>query len=476
MEDRATLDPELFRLFSQAVKDGLEYVKYRKEQGGYIGHYIRWPELSWREHGLPDFADASVGSGPIDYKDAFGGLAAFLGRWPGSTYEEFDSKKSVSWNSVYEYFRSNELLAERSFINDEFGRTTVELFIERLIDRYIHMYSNFDFDKEAFFSIYKPIEEGLLSDKLTINILVPILMLTFEENEIALDEGAKVIRMSKEIQLARAPNSSFSYGRHPLVESSATHALLLTNYWMPNGSLFSRYLDRNGYPLPTIDSFFAALRMTILKDWIFPAANTTGRLGSTYEANLPSLEASPFEYPASFEDGCWNDEVPIISSDQIKEGGKLFRALEQLSNEKSKFNFAVKRFNMAHLRESEEDTTVDASIGMEALLSDSNEEMTHKLAMRIASLSVLDTGKLDPTQIMQEVKDVYRFRSAVVHGDLKNIERRREVVTGGKKILTATLALNILAMLLRVLANNPTYLTDVKTLDRDLLMGRFRPV
>ena len=52
---------------------------------------------------------------------------------------------------MYEYFRSNELLAERSFINDEFGRTTVELFIERLIDRYIHMYSNFDFDKEAFF-------------------------------------------------------------------------------------------------------------------------------------------------------------------------------------------------------------------------------------------------------------------------------------------------------------------------------------
>ena len=70
---------------------------------------------------------------------------------------------------------------------------------------------------------------------------------------------------------------------------------------------------------------------------------------------------------------------------------------------------------------------------MEALLSDSNEEMTHKLAMRIASLSVLDTGKLDPTQIMQEVKDVYRFRSAVVHGDLKNIERRREVVTGEKE-------------------------------------------
>jgi hypothetical protein len=110
---------------------------------------------------------------------------------------------------------------------------------------------------------------------------------------------------------------------------------------------------------------------------------------------------------------------------------------------------------------------------MEALLSDSNEEMTHKLAMRIAALSTLDSIKSDPTQIMKEVKDVYRFRSAVVHGDLKNIEKRRKVVIDGKSISTAVLALNTLAMLLRVLTNNPSYLRDVKKVDTDLLMGRF---
>ena len=144
---------------------------------------------------------------------------------------------------------------------------------------------------------------------------------------------------------------------------------------------------------------------------------------STYSANLPPLERIAVrEYPSSFEDGCWNDDVQTLSSDIIKDVGKFFRALEQLSSKESKFNFAVKRFNLAHLRESDEDTTIDAAIGMEALLSDSNEEMTHKLAMRIAALSTLDSVKSDPTQVMKEVKDVYKFRSAVVHGDLRTLK------------------------------------------------------
>ena len=439
-----------------------------------MGHYYRWPELTWRENGLPSFGEAPIGAGPIDYKDAFGGLAAFMARMPGAAYEEFDSDKTASWQALYEYFRSNEVLHKRAFFKEEIGRTTVKLYIERLIDRYVHVYEKLNFDEKKFLCIYRPIEQGLLSDRLEIAILVPILMLTFNESAITLDVGAKVIRMSDAIQLARAPDRWLSYGRHPLVESAATHALLLSDYWLPNTSVFSRYLDRNGYPRQTIDSFFAAIRMTTSHKTGY-AQLITQPVGwaSTYEANLPPLDrVAVREYPISFEDGCWNEDVPVLSSELISESGKLFRSLEHLSTERSKFGFAVKRFNLAHLRETDEDTTVDAAIGMEALLSDSNEEMTHKLAMRIAALSTLE-GSSDPLQVMRDVKQVYGFRSAIVHGDMSKIEKRREVTRDGNKISTAALALSTLGMVLRALARNSAYLTDVTAIDRDMLLGKF---
>jgi hypothetical protein len=474
MEETVILDAELFRLTRDAVKDGLAYVKYRQEKGGYIGHYYNFPTLSWRENGLPSFSTAPIGSGPLDYKDAFGGLG-LLGRMPFATYEEFDKDNTASWKAVYEYFSKIEVLRERSFFhNKEMSRVSVHLYIERLIDRYIHVYARLDFDENDFLLIYKPIEEGLLSDKLTINILVPILMLGLDENEISLDDGAKIIRMSDSIQLARAPDRGFSYGRHPLVESAATHALLLSDYWLPNTSVYSHYLDRTGYPRQTIDSFFAAIRMiTSHKTGYARLITQPVAWTATYEANLPPLDlVSVREYPISFEDGCWNEEVPTLLSDAAKESGRLFRSLEQLSSERSKFGFAVKRFNLAHLRETDEDTTVDAAIGMEALLSDSNEEMTHKLAMRVAALSTLE-GRSDPVEIMRDVKQIYGFRSSIVHGDMNKIEKRREVVKAGNKISTAALALSTLGMVLRALARNPAYLADVTAIDKDMLLGKF---
>ena len=47
---------------------------------------------------------------------------------------------------------------------------------------------------------------------------------------------------------------------------------------------------------------------------------------------------------------------------------------------------AVRRLNLMAMRTADEDCVLDITIGLEALLHDGNQEMTHKIALRAAAL------------------------------------------------------------------------------------------
>jgi hypothetical protein len=81
----------------------------------------------------------------------------------------------------------------------------------------------------------------------------------------------------------------------------------------------------------------------------------------------------------------------------------------------ARFERARKRFGDAYDRRPPEDRLIDCRIALEALvLSDSNQELSYKAAMRIARL--LGQSGDERLTLFERVKRLYNARSTVAHG------------------------------------------------------------
>ena len=125
------------------------------------------------------------------------------------------------------------------------------------------------------------------------------------------------------------------------------------------------------------------------------------------------------------------------------------------------------------MREDQEDAILDATIGLEILLSDGEaQEVTHKLGLRLAALSTLVPGyEEQATQVFHDVKkSIYPYRSAVVHGNDKRASKIGKTRAGGANT-AVRLAIQYLAMAVRAIAAHPQYLNPA-AIDEDLLIKK----
>jgi hypothetical protein len=190
---------------------------------------------------------------------------------------------------------------------------------------------------------------------------------------------------------------------------------------------------------------------------------------SSYKADLvPLQKTSVKDYPPSFEDGCWNQAVPMVSTKELAEAAQLFLRIRELQTTKSGMAIALRRLNSSSLRTNGEDGLLDAMIGLEALLSDGSQEMTHKIALRLAALyKLVDPAK--STDVFKEIKRIYGFRSKIVHGS-GDLDTEGTLDRGMKKIPIVEAAVEHLRTALDVLIQHPEYF-DVARIDRELLIG-----
>ena len=233
------------------------------------------------------------------------------------------------------------------------------------------------------------------------------------------------------------------------------------------------------YPLRLIDTFFASVRIATGLDTGY-AQLLTRPIGwaSWYKATLPPLEGTTTRaYPPCLEESRWNEDVPTLRPGQLGATARLFVRLRQLleSGSHQRLQLAVNRLNRCALRADDEDGVVDSAIGLEALLSDGNQEMTYKIGIRMAALAIL-SGHPDPPAVVADMKAVYKYRSAVVHGDASQLAKCRTMKRDGQSVPTAQVALEYLRLALRVVAERPEYL-DAKAIDEGLLLraGRLPP-
>ncbi|MFN0168669.1 MAG: hypothetical protein ACKV22_19775 [Bryobacteraceae bacterium] len=462
-------DATLFAAFAEAVSKALEYVRRRQAETQTISTHADWPELRWRENGMPSFSTKF--NAPKDYADALLPTFGYLGSSTGEKKPEFT--KEGAFLRLMECLRANPRTAQHCRADLRIFEAHVRVLVGSLTDRYVHVNLTTDFTAQAFVPIYIPLEAVLLCERLSAAFLVPILFLKPACRHFAIGGGVQVVRMSEHIQLARAPRDR--PGEHPAVQSCATHALALSVYtfqnddWLDLGYAIS---DPQVYPLRLIDAFFASVRIVTGFDTGY-AQLLTRPIGwaSRYRASLPPLEGTTTRnYPPSLEKFRWNETIPVLHSSQLQEIAHLFIRLRQLleSGSHPRLQLAVQRLNSCALRVGDEDGIIDSAIGLEALLSDGSQEMTYKVGMRMAALALV-SGHPNPSAVLAEMKAVYNFRSAVVHGDVSHLSKRRTLQREAHSVSTAQVAMEYLRLAIRVVAEHPEYL-NVKSIDEGVLL------
>lgn len=463
------------QLLLKSVEEGLSAVEKAKASGGYIGAYYDFPTLSYKKNGLPDLS-SSISSGPTDYRNCF---------------LSFDNKPLInrkditSFGDLLRFVREHPNLHNRFGVEDKTSTSNVigieidEIIItsgiKDSIERYIHKFNSFEFDEQKAIIAITPTLSYIFDHNLTIDIYVPILFLSFQFDEYKVADGIFVERISDEHHLARHKVESYNTSTHKAVISSATHALVLKGWHVPNHERmwhFNILSNPRAYPLDLIDKFFGALRISSSVDTGYAQVYSQAVGWAAHcIANLPYLEgATVRSYPGWFENYYWNLEViPDISMETMEKARKAYNNI--ISSTENSINLSVKRLNRCVVRDAEEDSVLDVTIAMETLLSDDgNQEMTYKLAMRVGALSTLDPafGK-SPQQAFRDIKRIYSYRSAIIHGS-KNLEKKRIIkIDEENEVAVYALAVDYLRMILRILLEYSIY-RDPKQIDNGLLL------
>ncbi|PFX51355.1 hypothetical protein COL31_16170 [Bacillus pseudomycoides] len=329
--------------------------------------------------------------------------------------------------------------------------------------------------KEQLIKLYQPLENRVLFKDLYVDIYIPILFTKFKVKEHKLTDSISIVEMSEVFQKSRSQIESFSEGIPEPVLMSATHALKLENYRIENMNSWTGHHifgDFDRYPLEQINAFFNTLRvnnfLTGYAQIISSPINWTER----YTADLLDLKGTSVRmYPVEFNNYYWNkDAFPIVDEVRLKEIQMIFKEL--VEKEYKKINLACSRLENSFYRKEEGDKIIDIVIGLESLLSDKEKgEITYKLSLRAAYLlqfSSLGDSKLD---VFNNMKAIYAYRSAIVHGqNQKNLERRRyiENVEGDKKLVLEVAEI-YLKECIKVLIHKPEFL-DATVIDKKLIL------
>jgi hypothetical protein len=469
------IEVEFEQKICSAVKVALDAIEAHRNSGGLFMDEFDWLELQYWQNGMPWFTKSN--SAPPNYASPFYWVP------PDSGMSEANDGRAVDpTDASPEFALLERLITENDFLRERIlpaGKWdpgadgtlpkivtfSARYAARKIASRYVHLYHSTRFDATQFKAVFDSYKRGVFAEKLPVDICIPILFVRFSFDEVRIDEKIKISRMDDEFQLARGSQRSYGVGSHELVMGCATHMLVLESWEVSNGNhfnLFQRFASRDYYPLDHIDRFFAALRAT--------SAIPTGYCqlllrpvgwADQWKAGLPTYlyGATTRAYPGVFEDFYWTrPTLPELSVSDAATCGSAFRRL--LEATENSLSIGVRRLNLCYCRDDEEDSLIDATIALEALLSDGeHQEMTHKLALRVAAVSQLYPGQLKSgQQIFDEVKKVYTARSRIIHGKTRKIPGSRAMSATRTPISDAPeIAREHLRTVLRVLVEYPQY-------------------
>mgnify|MGYP000574926758 CR=1 FL=1 len=450
--------------------------RLKREPPNYLPKHWFWHKLEKWDNGQPRFVNTNHDDdAPPDYSRAFQHKQGTVVSDEAKACSDFVRSDDALVKRWLRFFEGIDVLSEEHVdMVDKVLPALVQALPGDLVDFCRHSGGVTDEALQRAADLYLAY---LFDDHLRGDIWVPILFCGFDTDTHQLSESVEIQRIPEDVQLARASISTPGLGANDCVVSCATHALVFTDCFVKNRNdrgPRSVLGERAAYPRPIIETFFAALRACTCISTGYPQMFMVANgWVSHFKAHLPTVAGvSVREYPVRFDDFWWLVEsVPTVGETVLDDVTALFSDLMTLKNKA--LQLACKRLNQCSLRSDEEDSVLDATIGLEALLNDGKHEMTHKIALRIAALFGLNDPKAERSEVFRQMKKIYEFRSAIAHGSAR-LEKKREIKLTEETVAPAVqIATDFLRKAIRILAQNPQFL-DPPRIDSELLLGPSR--
>jgi len=463
---------ELFSKLAKLVEKTLVQLEKEISEAFYVTPFKDYPEISY-EKGL--FPRLTYFSNKPD-------ISEFFRRKNANFTPKIDLESDTLFQELIQDLISlPEFLAyykDNLTDNETFLYIHSENFIKDLIISYYYRYG-YSFSIDHLSTIYYPLENFLFSDRLYFDLGIPILFTGFESDHFAITENILIRKIDDDTHKAKFSIKSYSPAIADPLIYSATHELVLKNYNYQKPTTFYEYgafAQPQIYPHNTIEQFFSILKLatdiTSGYSQIIVHPNDWARKA---KYDLKHLEGTSVRnYPAIFDDFYWTRETfPTVNEEDLDLIKILLNSVN--SNRENKLEIALKRFYKSMMRQTEEDIIIDIIIALEILLGDNEKsELTHKLALRITTLITAESDEtIDPVTIFNNVKKIYDYRSAVVHGSHK-ANLKREIKTDDQKTVPVVMLANdYLRQILKIMILKPQYLFP-KEIDKIMLTNQLK--
>ncbi len=216
---------DIYEIVRQAVAAGLEKVRQAEESKKYVRKQLDFFRMTLFDSGLPHFTVSRL-SDEISPKD----YSAIFEEGTPDTYQfKVDPTTMESWQRFYELATHDDRLGAFWEIRDSDVRNQ-DMFhhpkyfdfhkkhriygaIASMVDRYVHIIKQIDFDEAKFLPIYLEWESAVFREELGLEVVIPLVCLTFDFDSVRISEDALIERMGDDFQLARNHSRSVTAAR-----------------------------------------------------------------------------------------------------------------------------------------------------------------------------------------------------------------------------------------------------------------------
>ena len=461
---------QLLGLYKAAIDEMLAAVRV-KLAAGVKPPRSKQPELSTPDNGLPLISDPPLfgGNGPLDHAAMFeppygDDAARRRGRFPAEDFPRL--------SALIEFVRANGDVspAYPDRAADELLPIEIRFQVESAVNLHLLRHGPVDWNAKSDRAILEPLLRGLFNPRLSLAIVVPIAMTRFSFDRVRLAPDMFIVRMADGLNRARWKMKAYGTSGHDSVLGAASHALVITGWGAENRQHLFLARGLSGFGTEArdlIDSVFAMLRLEtgIATGYAQMLWLARGWRTRHHFADPEVFAVGARRYPDTFDDYGWlSDAIPIVDRAQI---GRVAASLAEVRRAQDpRLALALRRLNGAMTRDEPADAILDATIGLELLLGDAdNQAISWKLRMRAAALIGLDGDRAAMAQISSDVDRVYGLRSTIVHGS----NRRKVKADAADPQAGRQLAIDTLRAVMRRILAAPRYLDPLK-IDQELMM------
>jgi hypothetical protein len=246
---------------------------------------------------------------------------------------------------------------------------------------------------EEIVQIYLQLERARFEPTLKGDLVAPVTLTDFgTDQRITLSDDVHIERIAPELQCSRAPSLQSAEGVNSYLVAAATHSIVVRGVVIPNEPYSRRVLGVPAGP-PLIGADDVAKIDTAIQCIHIITGEKTGYnqllvrpdgWADRWVCDLPPVWKieTVARYPESPYRAPWQGPRVPIKPEDVQQISAAFPALSASPND---VKLAARRAVRAMMRTNDEDRTLDATIGVEALLLDDSAELKYRMALRAAA-------------------------------------------------------------------------------------------